>query len=238
MKWTIGAVNPNDPWTRFRSYKWLITRALARAVAAVGHHARGRVLDVGCGDKRLAQYCLAQADLYIGLDHPATFGGRPENVEVFGTALALPFPDGTFDTVVSFEVLEHVPDSRGMVAELQRVLKPGGRLILSTPFLWGEHCQPHDYFRFTVFGLRRLFEDAGLAVLEQRRVSGFWTVAGERFCYYLWPLYGRRLAWLHTLVSWWVLVCASLLEHLHPGDTDYTSSVVVGMKPAAAGGRP
>jgi SAM-dependent methyltransferase len=234
MKWNPGPPNPRDPWTRFRSYKWLVTRSLARTIARVGHHAHGRVLDVGCGDKRFARQCGERVTKYIGLDYPTTFAGRDDNVEVFGTALALPFASATFDTVVSFEVLEHVTNPRAMVEEIARVVRPGGRVILTTPFLWGEHCQPHDYFRFTLYGLRQLFEDAGLEVLVQERANGFWTLAGERLCYYLWPVYGRRLGWLHTAVSFMILVCASLLEQLHPSDTDYTTSVIVGLKPTEA----
>jgi SAM-dependent methyltransferase len=232
VKWDPGARNPHDPWSRFRCYKWLVSRTLARAIARVGHHARGRVLDVGCGDRRFVPYCQTNTTQYIGLDYPITFFGKPENVHVFGTALSLPFADSAFDTVVSFEVLEHVTDGRRMVAEIQRVLKPGGHIILTTPFLWGEHCQPHDYCRFTVYGLKRLFEDEGLDVVEQLRANGFWTFWAQRLVYYLAPVYGRRLAWLHTAVTFMVLLCASLLEQLSPNDTDYTGSVIVGRKPA------
>ncbi len=234
MKWDPGARNPHDPWSRFRCYKWLVSRTLARAIARVGHHARGRTLDVGCGDRRFVPYCQTNDTQYIGLDYPVTFFGKRENVHVFGTALNLPFADDAFDTVLSFEVLEHVTDSRRMVAEIQRVLKPGGHIILTTPFLWGEHCQPHDYGRFTVYGLKRLFEDEGLHVVEQLRANGFWTFWAQRLVYYLAPVYGRRLVWLHTAVTFMVLLCASLLEQLSPNDTDYTGSVIVGRKPVEA----
>jgi SAM-dependent methyltransferase len=234
VKWDPGASNPHDPWSRFRCYKWLVSRRLARAIARIGHHAHGRVLDVGCGDKRFVPYCTESATQYIGLDYPTTFFGKPENVNVFGTALSLPFADASFDTVISFEVLEHVTNPQQMVAEIQRVLKPGGRVILTTPFLWGEHCQPHDYFRFTLYGLKRLFEDQGLSVLEQIRANGFWTFWAQRLVYYLAPIYGRRLTWLQTAVSFMVLLCASLLEQISPNDTDYTGSVIVGCKPVEA----
>lgn len=230
MKLDFGPANPGDPWTRFSSYKWLVTRSLARTIARAARHASGMLLDVGCGDKRFARYFAGRVDRYVALDYPTTFFGSPRSVDVFGTALQLPFEDARFDTVVSFEVLEHVPDSRRMLAELRRVLKPGGVLILTTPFLWGEHCQPHDYFRFTVYGLRQLLADAGFEIREQQRANSFWTFFGERFCYYLWPVFGRRLSWLHTSLSFMVLVCASLLEQLHAVDSEYTTSLVVGVK--------
>ena len=229
MNWSFGRPNPRDPWTRFGSYKWLITRRLAAAIAKTSLYARGRLLDVGCGnDRRFA--CYFDVEKYTGLEYPTTLGSDDSPVDVFGTALALPFADGAFDTVVSFETLEHVTDSRTMIAELRRVVKPNGSVIISVPFLWGEHCQPYDYFRFTAFGLRELLESAGLHVVHQERVGGFWTFYGQRLAYYVASLYGRRLSWLSTSLAFFVLTCASLLESLHPVDTEYCMSVIVGTR--------
>jgi SAM-dependent methyltransferase len=225
--------NPRDPWTRLSCYKWLVTRTLARAIARVAPGVAGRVLDVGCGDRRFAGY-FTQAGRYIGLDHPATFAGRREHVDVFGTALSLPFRDRAFDAVVSFEVLEHVPDTGAMLGELARLVRPGGTLVLTAPFLWGEHCQPHDYFRFSVYGLRQLLTERGFTVVAQRRANGLWTLLGERLCYALAPVYGRRLTWVHASLSFLILACAWLLERLHPVDTDYTTSVIVARRPLEA----
>jgi SAM-dependent methyltransferase len=229
MNWDLGRPNPRDPWTRFRSYKWLITRRLAAAVAKTSLYARGRLLDVGCGNnRRFAGYF--DVETYTGLEYPATLGSDPSPVDVFGTALALPFADGTFDTVVSFETLEHVSESTTMIAEMRRVVKSGGAVIVSVPFLWGEHCRPHDYYRFTTFGLRHVFETVGLRVVHQERVGGFWTFYGQRLSYYVDSVYGRRLSWMTTSLAFGILVCASLLEGLHPVDTEYCMSVIVGTK--------
>ena len=68
------------------------------------------------------------------------------------------FPDARFDAVMIAEVLEHVSNPFAAAAELERILKPGGALIASTPFIYPIHNRPHDYWRFTRFGLARLFE--------------------------------------------------------------------------------
>ncbi|CTQ63120.1 class I SAM-dependent methyltransferase [Roseibium album] len=83
-------------------------------------------------------------------------------------ACDLNFKDGTFDAVLMFEVLEHVPTPHLAVTEIHRVLKPGGHLYLSTPFVFGIHDAPHDYFRYTKFGLQFLFKEFDdLKILER-----------------------------------------------------------------------
>src|SRR5262249_32402332 len=71
----------------------------------------------------------------------------------------LPFADATFERVLCVEVLEHLHDPALAVAEMRRVLAPGGLLLLTTRFAYPLHDEPHDYFRYTVHGLRHLFRD-------------------------------------------------------------------------------
>jgi SAM-dependent methyltransferase len=73
----------------------------------------------------------------------------------------LPFASESLALVVSQEVVEHVADPWRAVTEAARVLKPGGKLFLQTPFIIGCHPCPHDYWRFTAEGLTRLIESAG-----------------------------------------------------------------------------
>jgi SAM-dependent methyltransferase len=70
-----------------------------------------------------------------------------------------PIPDGSVDVIICMEVLEHVHNPFMAIGEMRRVLKDGGLFIGSTPFMLGHHLHPHDYFRFTLFGLRHLFRD-------------------------------------------------------------------------------
>jgi len=83
-------------------------------------------------------------------------------------ACDLKFKDEAFDAVLMFEVLEHIPTPHLAAAEIHRVLKPGGYVYLSTPFVFGIHDAPHDYFRYTKFGLQFLFQDFDdLKILER-----------------------------------------------------------------------
>ncbi len=68
----------------------------------------------------------------------------------------LPFPDGSFDAVISDQVLEHLADPRRAVHEGYRVLRPGGVAVHTTCFLNPLHLSPRDYYRFSPDGLRAL----------------------------------------------------------------------------------
>ena len=101
---------------------------------------------------------------YIGVEHAATFArteaGAHAGPDVVYGGGTLPFRDGAFDTVLSVQVLEHTPRPAALVAEMARVLAPDGILILTAPFQFRLHEQPHDYFRYSPYGLRQLCADA------------------------------------------------------------------------------
>lgn len=133
----------------------------------------GRGLNVGGGPERLDPR-LTQVDL---VPHPAT--------DCLADAARLPFRPEAFDLVVSQETIEHVADPFSAVAEMARVLRPGGRLYLQAPFVLGYHPGPEDYWRFSAAGMRELVTRTGL---EVRRVeasvgagSGLYRISVEFF---------------------------------------------------------
>jgi SAM-dependent methyltransferase len=106
----------------------------------------GMVLDCGSGCRDFTHEHLIQTEI------------TPyANVDVLAVNQRLPFADGVFDVAFSFDVLEHVTDPFQSARELARVLKPGGLLYLSLPFLQTEHGYPHHYFNATLEGVRQLF---------------------------------------------------------------------------------
>jgi SAM-dependent methyltransferase len=127
-------------------------------------HLTGLILDIGCGDRWL-EPLVAGRGHYIGLDSLATgaalYGARPS---LFGDAATLPLADASLDCVVLLEVLEHLEHPRRALGEIARVLKPGGRLLLSMPFLYPIHDAPHDFQRYTTHGLAREISAVGLDV--------------------------------------------------------------------------
>lgn len=143
------------------SPEWLNSRENVRNVEdALNRVKSGRLLDLGCGTKPFRRPGVE----WVGFD----VEGNPF-ADVVGSATKLPFPDASFDYVLSTQVLEHVEDPQRMLFECARVLHPGGMLILSAPQYWELHEQPHDYFRFTEYGLRVLLDRAGFTVSDIRR---------------------------------------------------------------------
>lgn len=86
---------------------------------------------------------------------------------------AIPVEDERFDRILFNQVLEHIPDPPLVLAELYRVLKPGGRLLCSVPLFYAEHQQPYDFYRYTQFALRKLFEDAGFRIVRLEWLEGY-----------------------------------------------------------------
>jgi SAM-dependent methyltransferase len=125
---------------------------------------QGTVLDIGAADRWVASYLPASTH-YIALDYPSTgrelYAARPD---VFADGARLPFADKSIHHVICLEVLEHVRWPDRLLAEVARVLKPGGQLLLSMPFVYPLHDAPHDYQRYTEHGLARSVTNAGLVI--------------------------------------------------------------------------
>jgi SAM-dependent methyltransferase len=151
------------------SSRTYLRRFLERAAAEV--RPGELVLDAGAGR---AQYrgLFAHAR-YETADFMAVKGKKYRQPDYVCDLVAIPVEDARFDHVVCTQVLEHLPEPLRVVAELGRVLKPGGTLWLSAPLFYAEHEKPYDFFRYTQFGLRRLLEDAGFEVLEIAWLEGY-----------------------------------------------------------------
>lgn len=174
----------------------------------VREHCRGRVLDAGAGRGAYRDLLLRHAGSYVGLDMTPSHA-----TNVVGDAQQLPFADASFDTVFCSQVLEHVPQPWLALAEFRRVLKPGGRLILSVPHISWLHNEPHDYYRYTCHGIGFLLQMSSLRELSTVPAGGLFSLLGH-IASTLWMNATFGLPVLHALVrwlnGWWVRGCASL----------------------------
>jgi SAM-dependent methyltransferase len=108
---------------------------------------------------------------------------------------AIPVESGRFDRVVCNQVLEHVPQPLAVLKELHRVLKPNGSIICTCPLFYEEHGQPYDFYRYTQFAHRYLFEVAGFQIERLEWMEGYLgTVAYQLQCMHRFlPRRPRRL---------------------------------------------
>lgn len=153
----------------------LSTRWLLYALEQARPYAGSRLLDVGCGVKPYKEFFGALE--HIGIDWGNSL--HRLNAEYLASAEVLPFADGTFDTVLCTEVIEHLKHPALAISEMARVLKPGGHLILTAPFVHGLHEVPFDFFRFTSLGLLSLVEEAYLTPALLRCRGGTFTVVAD-----------------------------------------------------------
>ena len=135
-----------------------------------------RVLDVGAGDAPYREL-FTHAE-YVTSDWEQSLHEGARRADVLASADALPLEDGGFDMVLLLQVLEHVPNPGAVLAELHRMLRAGGELVLTAPLAWEQHELPHDYFRYTGPGLESLLGAAGFTeIVVEARNDSFTTLA-------------------------------------------------------------
>jgi SAM-dependent methyltransferase len=167
-------------WRRVSAESYFATCRLLRELAGLRGYVNGRMLDIGCGVKPYRVLYEALVSRHVGMDIPYSYHGTSA-VDVYGSSLDLPFGGEQFDSVLCTEVLEHVPDPFRVLAEIARVLRPGGVAVVSTPFMYRLHEQPYDFFRYTSFAYRALADRAGFEIVELRSRGGAPSVALDLF---------------------------------------------------------
>ena len=154
---------------RGNSSRVYLHRFLARAGQAV--EPEQVVLDAGSG--RAPYRDLFAHARYETADFLAVKGKTYTEQDYVCDLAEIPVEDARFDHVLLTQVLEHLPEPAKVLAELQRVLKPGGTLWLTAPLFYAEHERPYDFFRYTQFGLRHVLEGAGFRIEEIDWMEGY-----------------------------------------------------------------
>ena len=161
----VGRVRtPNWRFLAPQVYRGLsVNRALLHRQVRDNVVVKGNVLDAGGGHRQsyLAYMNVDDAESIVALDIRP--GG---SVSIRGSVTQMPIKAETIDTVLCFNLLEHIYDHRAAVCELHRVMKPGAVLYGWTPFALGVHGDPYDYWRYTPDALQKLLHDVGLSGIE------------------------------------------------------------------------
>jgi SAM-dependent methyltransferase len=223
---------PLRPW----HYKWLTTVDLQRDLREVSARLEGRVLDVGCGEQPYRSW-LTNAGDYVGVDVDA----GPGIDAVIRPGEPWPLDDASFDSVLCTQVLEHDSDPRHTLAEIDRVLAPGGTAVVSVPFAYNEHMAPHDYRRWSAAGVTSELSTR-FDVVEVRKQGPVGSLLGALWLNWIEHMIGRSraLQLLRALVfPLWILYSAAVnavarvIDALDPTGAFYLNVLVIARKPSA-----
>jgi SAM-dependent methyltransferase len=217
----------STPWHRLSHITRELPAALERLSRELHVPPGGRVLDYGCAEMPYRRFFGLDVD-FVGADLP----GNPQAAVRLRPDGTVPVDDASFDAVLSSQVLEHVTDPATYLRECHRVLRPGGRLLLSTHGFMVYHPDPDDYWRWTSAGLRRAVETAGLRVVSFEGIMG---PAASGLQLVQDAIYHRRSRWARNLIALAMQSLIKLADRLEPQasrDRNALVFAVVAEKPA------
>lgn len=182
----------------------------------------GSLLDVGCGSKPYRS--LFDVESYVGLDIDSEGTRKRGIADHLYDGSTFPFSDASFDSALCNQVLEHVFNPDKFIGEIARVLKRGGKLLLTVPFVWDEHEQPYDYARYSSFGLQALLEKQGFRILQHKKLGADASIIFQLTNAYFYKITQRLPGVLNLLfiifVMSWINLMGILFRRLLPDNPD------------------
>lgn len=178
--------------------RWpIVFQPLEEELKPVLPYLKGVILNAGCGDRDITQFVL---------DHGAHRLDHCDLQSSLAGALQcdlkqIPKPEAAYDTILCNAVLEHLAEPDLVLKELHRLLKRGGHLILSVPFLQPYHEAPRDYQRYTRDGLARLVEKTGFEVVRTFSLHS----AAQTISWIVWEILREKKAGWAQWLLWWPL---------------------------------
>ncbi len=155
--------------------QFIYNRYRKEIIAAAQKYSRGDLIDIGCGRMEYKEYLKEHIKSYTGIDSPKTVKLylSKNKADILAPVEKLPIKDSQYDTALFIQVMEYVDDPQKSLNEISRILKKGGILILSSPFMYSIHDIPYDRNRFTSYALVDFIKKANLKVVEVKSQGTF-----------------------------------------------------------------
>lgn len=165
-----------------KPHNWLVYKTIHYHLNLLSYAIKGHVFDLGCGEMPYKNWILRHADKYTGVDWGDTIHTLTADI-IANLNTELPMKSEVADTIISISVIEHLCEPQTFLNEAFRILKKNSSMILQVPFMWWVHEEPHDYYRYTQYGLKYMFEKAGFSNIKIYHQSGFWCMWTLKFNY-------------------------------------------------------
>lgn len=195
-------------------------RSLYKSIMAHSTKIKGRLLDVGCGNKPYKD--LFTVSEYIGLEIASA---QHSQADCFYNGKRFQFGNDAFDSIICNQVVEHVFNPDEFFEELRRVLKPGGYLLLTVPFVWDEHEQPNDYARYSSYGISFMLEKHGFKLEYSQKTLNDIRVFFQLINLYIYKKTLTKYAYVNLLSSFFLMapfnILGSVLYMMLPGNNDF-----------------
>ena len=208
-------------------------KGLADAIRSFAPRITGKTLDVGCGQKPYEHFFVTSE--YVGIEIDTAENRLIKKADYYYDGVTFPFENGDFDSVICNQVLEHVFNPHQFLTEISRIIKNGGHLLLTVPFIWDEHEQPNDYARYTSFGLRHLLKLHGFELIENKKTQSDASLFFQLINAYLYKVTATRSLYLNILLTMLLMspfnILGALLSRIFPSNQDlYLDNVVLAQK--------
>lgn len=209
---------------------YILRNGIYRALCSLSTQITGDVLDFGCGSKPYEKI-FKEVNSYVGVDIAVSGHEHSDSkIDFFYDGITLPFSDNSFDSVVCFDVLEHVFNIDRVMAEITRVLKPGGKFLVSVPFAWDEHEVPYDFARYTSYGLESIFQKYNFSIKKSIKTTTYFLAICQIFIAYLEQYvlpkgrYFGRLGQIFIICP--LTITSLILNQIFPKRNEYFSGIV------------